>query len=75
MSGRSRSGGDGTAARDALVGRQRRSVLDVADEKIERTLRVQHAGRAFGKAHSFAYDARSIPQRRLQSLQIDQEET
>jgi hypothetical protein len=33
------------------------------------------AARAFGKAHRFAYDARSIPQRCLQGLQTDQEET
>ena len=33
--------GELAAARDALVGRQRRPMLDVADEKIERGLRVR----------------------------------
>jgi hypothetical protein len=36
-----RAGGDSAAARDALVGRQRRPVLDIAHQKIERVLRVR----------------------------------
>ena len=40
MSGLSRSTGDRAAARDALVGRQRRPLLDIAHQKIEGVLRV-----------------------------------
>ena len=41
MSGLSRSAGDRAAARDALVGRQRRTLLDLTDEQIEGVLRVR----------------------------------